>query len=361
MSLIIKMNPIKTEEHLRSAIPYIMNEHKTDGLCFSNSGITSEQITDTFFLTKKMYPSHGKRQGYHFKFSFSKDETISAEVALEFVKEWAEEYLEDRYDYVCSAHKDRDHMHMHLVFNSVGRYGGKYRYEKGDREKVIKPLTNRLAEKYHTGPLREKDVSLDYSTDYEKKEGILSGKERVQSDIDSCIFRSHSYEDFKRRMMDEFLYQLREGVSREYGVYLALTPPGRGKAIRSYRLDGGYMPTDIDKRIRSKCDGKIPQKNEGKEKKMNSSLDWAMSRNYQFIPYKEMSEYQKAMVRQVLEAKRLYRRTGTPLYLHEQSVKILKKMRNDTKKYGVYIKRKEVKKVQRELDKVMKQRRTRRI
>lgn len=50
---------------------------------------------------------------------------------MSFVREWVEEYLEDRYDYACSVHKDRDHMHMHLVFNSVARNGGKYRYEKG--------------------------------------------------------------------------------------------------------------------------------------------------------------------------------------------------------------------------------------
>ena len=80
---------------------------------------------------------------------------------MSFVREWVEEYLGDRYDYACSVHKDRDHMHMHLVFNSVARNGGKYRYEKGDWEKVIRPLTNRLAEKYHTGPLKEKDPALD--------------------------------------------------------------------------------------------------------------------------------------------------------------------------------------------------------
>ena len=171
MSLIIKMDTIKTEEHLRKSIPYIMDERKTDGLCFSNAGITPEQILDTFFLTKQMHPTHGTRQGYHFKFSFSKDETIAPEDALSFVREWVEEYLGDHYDYACSVHKDRDHMHMHLVFNSVARNGGKYRYEKGDWEKVIRPLTNRLAEKYHTGPLKEKDPALDYSPDYDRKQG----------------------------------------------------------------------------------------------------------------------------------------------------------------------------------------------
>ena len=342
MSLIIKMDAIKTKEHLRKSIPYIFNERKTDGLCFSNAGVTPEQILDTFFLTKQLRPTHGTREGYHFKFSFSKDETIPAEQAMEFVKEWTEEYLAGAYDYACSVHKDRDHMHMHLVFNSVSRSGGKYRYQKGDWEKVIRPLTNRLAEKYHTGPLKEKDPALDYSTDYEKKDGKRTGKEQVERDIDQCILESRSYADFKRRMVQDHYYQLWEGVSREHGVYLALTPPGRGKAIRSYRLSEGYMPVDIDRRITSQRQERKEELSTGR----NKNLDWAMSRNYQFIPYGEMSEYQKIMVHQVLEARRLYRRTGTPLYIHERSVNAIRKMKSETKNYGTYTKRKETRHAQ---------------
>lgn len=303
MSMIIKMDAIKTKEHLRKSIPYIFNERKTDGLCFSNAGVTPEQILDTFFLTKQLRPTHGTREGYHFKFSFSKDEMILPEEAMDFVKEWTEEYLAGAYDYACSVHKDRDHMHMHLVFNSVSRSGGKYRYQKGDWEKVIRPLTNRLAEKYHTGSLKEKDPELDYSTDYEKKDGKRTGKEQVERDIDQCILESRSYADFKRRMVQDHYYQLWEGVSREHGVYLALTPPGRGKAIRSYRLSEGYMSVDIDRRITSQRQERKEELSTGR----NKNLDWAMSRNYQFIPYGEMSEYQKIMVRQVLEARGLYR------------------------------------------------------
>ena len=144
------------------------------------------------------------------------------------------------------------------------------------------------------------------------------------------------------------------------GVYLALTPPGRGKAIRTYRLSEGYMPADIDRRIASKTTDRVSVKREKAEKR-NTKLDWAMSRNYQFIPYKEMSEYQKAMVRQVLEARRLYQRTGTPLYIHERSVSILRKMKNETKQCGVYVKQRETRKVQKELIKTMQQRRKKQL
>ena len=229
MSLIIKMDAIKTKEHLRKSIPYIFNERKTDGLCFSNAGVTPEQILDTFFLTKQLRPTHGTREGYHFKFSFSKDEMILPEEAMEFVKEWTEEYLAGAYDYACSVHKDRDHMHMHLVFNSVSRSGGKYRYQKGDWEKVIRPLTNRLAEKYHTGPLKEKDPALDYSTDYEKKDGKRTGKEQVERDIDSASSKADPMQILREEWCRITITSCGKEFQESMVSYLALTPPGRGK------------------------------------------------------------------------------------------------------------------------------------
>ena len=352
MSLIIKMDTIKTEEHLKKAIPYIMNEKKTNGLHYSNSGITPEQITDTFFMTKKRFPTRGNRQAYHYKFSFSKEEKISPEDAFAFIKEWVEGYFRDDYDFVCSVHQDRDHLHMHLLFNSVRRTGGKYHYKKGDWNRIIKPLTNHLADKYHTGHLKEKDETLDYSSDYKKRTNGVDWRARVQSDMDQCISMSKSYSDFKRKMVSEFHYQLREGVSRDYGVYLSLMPPGKGKAVRSYRLDAGYMPVDIEAKIEGRY--VMPEMDEIADFDMDSNkdsmeshteislvgqnrkLDWMMSRNYTFIPYQTLSDYQKALVRRTLEAKRMYRRAGTSLQLHEQSVRVIKGMIGEMREMGVY-------------------------
>ncbi len=352
MSLIIKMDTIKTEEHLKKAIPYIMNEKKTNGLHYSNSGITPEQITDTFFMTKKRFPTRGNRQAYHYKFSFSKEEKISPEDAFAFIKEWVEGYFRDDYDFVCSVHQDRDHLHMHLIFNSVRRTGGKYHYKKGDWNRIIKPLTNHLADKYHTGHLKEKDETLDYSSDYKKRTNGVDWRARVQSDMDQCISMSKSYSDFKRKMVSEFHYQLREGVSRDYGVYLSLMPPGKGKAVRSYRLDAGYMPVDIEAKIEGRY--VMPEMDEIADFDMDSNkdsmeshteislvgqnrkLDWMMSRNYTFIPYQTLSDYQKALVRRTLEAKRMYRRAGTSLQLHEQSVRVIKGMIGEMREMGVY-------------------------
>lgn len=262
--------------------------------------MTAEQITDVFMFTKEMNPTRGKREGYHYKFSFSKDEKISAEDAFEFVKEWAQEYLGDNYDYVVSAHQDREHMHMHLVFNSVGRDGKKFNQPKGEWNRVIKPLTNRLADKYHTGHLKEKDPALDYDKNYDKeivsveeKQSIKQSEnykftwsDKVRKDMDECIARSKSYADFKRRMQVEFHYKLREGVSKEHGLYLALTPPGKAKAVRSYRLGYRYQPGQIEYRI---------------SQQRGKNYDWRTIRTSTYIPYDQLSEFQKMQVRKMLE------------------------------------------------------------
>ena len=108
MSIIIKMGqPIGSESHLKRAIDYVMQEWKTKGRVYSNSGVTPEEVKDTFFLTKKVYPSYGKRQGYHWKFSFSKDEMISHDDALNFIKEWAEEYLGGEYEIGRASCRER--------------------------------------------------------------------------------------------------------------------------------------------------------------------------------------------------------------------------------------------------------------
>lgn len=330
MSLIIKMDNIKEEEHLQKAVPYILNEEKTKGLFYSNSGINADRILDTFKFTRDNVKTHGNRVAYHYKFSFSKDEKINANDALAFIRDWVEQYLGDDYDFVCAVHDDRDHLHMHLIFNAVCRTGGKYKYQKGDWERVIKPLTNSLAKKYHTGPIREKDEKLDY---YNSKEKRMAWQEIIKRDIDKCISESKSYEDFKYRLINEYDYQLREGVSREHGVYLALTPPGKAKAVRTYQLGDDYMPSGIDLRIKGidKTEYKNiinPDKDEDYKAIYKYEI-WYISRPTSFIPYNHLSKYQQYYVRKMLDAQRLYKGTGSSMKMKERASRAIKGMSED--------------------------------
>ena len=136
--------------HLRNAITYIMNPEKTEnGLWVTgNCGITSDEIYNAMMETKNVFQKKWGRQGYHFVISFPPGET-DEKTCFSIGKEFCENYFGDRYEYVMAVHNDHEHMHCHIVFNSVGRLdGSKYRYVDGDWEKYIQPLTDSLALKH---------------------------------------------------------------------------------------------------------------------------------------------------------------------------------------------------------------------
>lgn len=239
---------------------------------------------------------------------------------------------------------------MHLVFNSTSRIGKKYRYEKSDWKAIIRPLTNRLCDKYHTGYLKEKDKEKDYSKP-------TKWKDKVQTDIDLCIQQSADYKDFKEMIQQKYGYVLREGVSRDHGLYWSLTPPDKAKAIRTYQLDSGYMPEEIEAKLNKKkelpaeeaaASGPITTEGENtKSQPMDimSISDKEQTEYYRivyckvgfilrekktsYIPYKDLTKYQQYFVKKMLNARRLYSRTNTTLYQHEQSVRSMKELMRD--------------------------------
>ena len=311
MTLIVRFDPIKTESHLRSAIPYIMNKKKTNGFTYSNVGVTPDEITNAFFMTKERYKNkaRGNREAYHVKFSFSKDSKVSPEQCLEYAKAWADEYLDSKYDYVVAVHNDRDHRHMHLIFNSVSITGEKFHMARNEVRDRVRPLTNKISKMFEIDEIRERDPKKDYSS-------AMSWKNMVEEDIDKCIACSKSYGDFKWKMKNKFGYTVREGVSREYGLYLALTPPGKAKAIRTHRLADGYMPADIEEKIAAR--------------KERVSLVWKKVRR-DFIAYEDLSIYQKDFLRKAYAANSLYRKTGSTLHMHEMSVVALRRLKKEYK------------------------------
>lgn len=107
-----------------------------------------------------MFGQTGGRQGYHFIISLKPGEG-TREQMYEITRQFAEEFLGGEYEGVFSVHTDKDHLHGHLVFNSVNMVTGrKYSYKKGDWKNVIQPITNRLCEEYGLSI-----VAAEYSKD----------------------------------------------------------------------------------------------------------------------------------------------------------------------------------------------------
>ena len=98
--------------------------------------------------TKRLFGKIDKRQGYHLILSFKEDE-VAPDTAMEITQKFVQEYLGKEYESVYAVHDNTEHVHSHIIFNSVSFVSGKkYRYEKGDWARDIQPITNRLCEEY---------------------------------------------------------------------------------------------------------------------------------------------------------------------------------------------------------------------
>lgn len=186
---------------LKRCIAYIMNPEKTEEgiLVGSNVGTSPEEIFQAMMDTKEEWGKTDKRQGYHFVISWKPGE-VTKEIAYEIAGAFCRQYLGDAYDYVYSVHTDQDHCHAHVVFNSVNRINGyKYRYEKGDWEKSIQPITDAICKKHGLQVLKpdsKERKSKTYAEHNAVRKGLPTLTKIVCADIDQMILKSDSFESF---------------------------------------------------------------------------------------------------------------------------------------------------------------------
>ena len=127
------MNPCKKSMnlHLKQGLAYITNPEKTHEQLYTGAvNCTVKNAFSSMIDTKKMYGKLDKRQAYHLIISFEEGET-NPDTAFEIAREFTEKYLSENYEAVYSVHDDTDHIHCHIIWNSVRFTDGyKYRYEK---------------------------------------------------------------------------------------------------------------------------------------------------------------------------------------------------------------------------------------
>ena len=188
--------------HLKNALEYIQNPDKTEE-CVLVGGINC--LPDTAFEqmeeTKNIFHKTGKRQGYHVIISFSPEEKVTAEQAMYVLEHFAKDVLGDDYEAVYAVHTDREHMHGHLIWNSVSMTTGKkYNSPKSNWKNHLQPITNKYCDEivlsimpaeYSRNP---KNISRD------KWEKEMSMKDIILRDAKMCAYAAGNVEHFKYLM-----------------------------------------------------------------------------------------------------------------------------------------------------------------
>ena len=188
--------------HLKNALEYIQNLDKTEE-CLLVGGINC--LPDTAFEqmeeTKNIFHKTGKRQGYHVIISFSPEEKVTAEQAMYVLEHFAKDVIGDDYEAVYAVHTDREHMHGHLIWNSVSMTTGKkYNSPKSNWKNHLQPITNKYCDELGLAIMPAEYSRNPKNISRDKWEREMSMKEIILRDAKMCAYAAGNVEHFKYLM-----------------------------------------------------------------------------------------------------------------------------------------------------------------
>lgn len=188
--------------HLKNALEYIQNPDKTEE-CVLVGSINC--LPDTAFEqmeeTKNIFHKTGKRQGYHVIISFSPEEKVTAEQAMYVLEHFAKDVLGNDYEAVYAVHTDREHMHGHLIWNSVSMTTGKkYNSPKGNWKNHLQPITNKYCDELGLSIMPAEYSRNPKNISRDKWEKEMSMKEIILRDAKMCAYAAGNVEHFKYLM-----------------------------------------------------------------------------------------------------------------------------------------------------------------
>ena len=188
--------------HLKNALEYIQNPDKTEE-CVLVGGINC--LPDTAFEqmeeTKNIFHKTGKRQGYHVIISFSPEEKVTSEQAMYVLEHFAKDVLGDDYEAVYAVHTDREHMHGHLIWNSVSMTTGKkYNSPKNNWKNHLQPITNKYCDELGLAIMPAEYSRNPKNISRDKWEKEMSMKEIILRDAKMCAYAAGNVEHFKYLM-----------------------------------------------------------------------------------------------------------------------------------------------------------------
>ena len=239
---------------MSKAIAYILNPEKTDEkLLVSSYGCASETAAREFEWTRKIAEQKGMNPvriiARHVIQSFEIGE-VTPELAHEIGKQFADEILGGKYEYVLTTHIDKDHVHNHLIFNAVD-FVNYHAYKSYKRIYYdMREVSDRLCKENGLSVIPpSQNKGMDYKEYAEAKRGT-SWKQKLKQTIDRLVITAKDYDDFLR-LMQEAGYEIKTGK------YISFRAEGQERFTRSKTIGENYT----EERIKERIAGRSPRRN----------------------------------------------------------------------------------------------------
>lgn len=221
-------------------IHYVLKGDKTDDRILTahlncDPGQECRQMLDT----KRELGKTDGVQYYHIIQSFQPGE-VTPELALQIAKEFAQEHLPD-YEVVIGVHVDKEHIHAHMVFNSINTLTGeKYHSNAQSYYQQIRAISDRLC--------REHGLSVIMSGEPAK---AVSYIERLRQSKGQPTFRSMLEADLREAIEDAndighfFLLMEHKGYEIHHGNRLGFRLRGQERFMYPERKDRRFSEDGI--------------------------------------------------------------------------------------------------------------------
>ena len=239
---------------LSKAIAYILNPEKTDEkLLVSSYGCASETAAREFEWTRKIAEQKGMNPvriiARHVIQSFEIGE-VTPELAHEIGKQFADEILGGKYEYVLTTHIDKDHVHNHLIFNAVD-FVNYHAYKSYKRIYYdMREVSDRLCKENGLSVIPpSQNKGMGYKEYTEAKRGT-SWKQKLKQTIDRLVITAKDYDDFLR-LMQEAGYEIKTGK------YISFRAEAQERFTRSKTIGENYT----EERIKERIAGRTPRRN----------------------------------------------------------------------------------------------------
>ena len=280
---VTKTHPIKST--LKAAIDYICNPEKTDGkLLVSAYGCAAETADIEFAWTRRHAIDKGTNLGRHLIQAFEPGE-VSPEEAHEIGMQLAKEILGGKYEFVLTTHTDKDHIHNHIIFNTVSFTDHKHYHSNKRSYHEIRRVSDRLCKEHGLSVVVPgQDKGKSYIEHQTERTGT-SYKAKLKAAIDRLIPSCKDFEDLLTRLQ-------REGYEIKRGKYISCRASDQERFTRmktlgidyteeaiTARIAGGFRPSHQPKQRDGKISLLIDIQNNIKAQQSAGFTHWAKLNN----------------------------------------------------------------------------------
>ena len=250
---------------LSKALTYISNPDKTeDKMLISTYGCASETAAQEFEWTRRIAEQKGMKPvriiARHVIQSFDVGE-VTPELAHEIGKQFADEILGGKYEYVLTTHTDKNHVHNHLIFNAVD-FVDHHAYKSYKKIYYdMREVSDRLCKENGLSVIPpSQNKGMGYKEYAEAKRGT-SWKQKLKQTIDRFVIVAKDYDEFLK-LMQEAGYEIKTGK------YISFRAEGQERFTRSKTIGENYT----EERIRERIQGRNPRKLQRQSDRSSISL-----------------------------------------------------------------------------------------